>query len=156
MSSLAKSNDFTQSVIRRLKNDQNFKCGFGYGDILIWTRLCGALTNSEIFSFLPVAFRDVWTDHSTSLLLFERGAVKVDKLAIQGLAANIVSFRRSEHHNDEIDELKNKLEQMSLQFNTLLERVTVLETENRTLRTQTKTTTPEQQPTPKAPSQDFH
>jgi hypothetical protein len=146
MSTIIKSNDFTQVVMDRVKSDQTFKCGRSYADLLIWTRLCAPLTNSEVFSLLPVVLRNVWADEDTSIMLFDRGAQKPERFHVQSLAANLVCFRRTDQQNDEIVYLKEQLAHLSNQFNSLsytifdaVERLVALEEENQSLKLQLAT-----------------
>ncbi|MDV7339605.1 hypothetical protein RYZ26_08380 [Terasakiella sp. A23] len=137
MSSITKSNDFTTAVIAQIHADSKFKCGRSYSDMLIWTRLCRPLTNSEIFALLPVVVRTVWSDEDASRALYQRGAQKLDTFNQQNLAANLVCFRRTDLQNDEITELKTQLAELSHQFNCLsysvfemMDRLSHLENEN--------------------------
>lgn len=141
MSSLAQSGNFAQSVFQRINTDESFTCTRSYSDLLIWTGLCAPLSNSDVFSLLPKTLNMVWQNEEIALKLMKRGALKPERLHAQGLAAHIVSFRRMQRQDSEIDNLKQQLAQLSKQFNALsdtvydvVERLNSLEEENQTLK----------------------
>lgn len=141
MSAIVKTNDFTAALGECIRTNVKFRCSRSYADLSVWMRLCTRLSDSEIFSVLPVAMHNVWTDQSLASLLKARGAHKSDRFNMQNLAANLVCFRRTEIQNGEVHLLQTQLAHLSHEFNNLsgnvfeiLIRLDRLEAENSTLK----------------------
>lgn len=140
MSHLIKSEILSRLITQALQHEPRFTCAASYDDLTIWSRLCCALSPTQIFAQLPAALRTVWSHEDTRRLLQARKARKLAKLEIQALAATIISFQRSDHQDAEIIALKQQVATLSSQFNTLsynvfeiLERLSRLEEENQRL-----------------------
>ncbi|WP_417784096.1 hypothetical protein [Terasakiella pusilla] len=140
MSHLTKSDHMSRLVKQALTSDPRFTCAASYDDLMIWSRLCRALSPTQIFTLLPNVLNAVWTQEDTLNQLKARNARKLSKLEIQALAATIISFQRASHQDAEINALKQQVATLSAQFNTLsynvfdiLERLSRLEEENQRL-----------------------
>ena len=127
-------------VKQAIASDPRFTCAASYDDLMTWSRLCRALSPTQIFTLLPGVLSTVWTQEEIQRQLKARNAHKLSKLEIQALAANIISFQRASHQDAEINALKQQVETLSDQFNTLsynvfeiLERLSRLEEENQRL-----------------------
>ncbi len=141
MSSIVKTNMLTQALGDCIRSNPKFKAGQSYADLSMWTRLCARLSDTEIFSMLPIALRNVWADEEIHALLQERGALGTGRFNVQSLAATLVCFRRTETQNSEVRVLQSQLAHLSHEFNSLsfsvfdiLKRLDRLEAENVTLK----------------------
>jgi hypothetical protein len=141
MSSIVKTNNFTTALRNAIRENPKFKVGRNYADLMIWSRLCIRLSDSDIFSILPIALRTIWSDEEMQTLLKARATHPADRFNVQSLAANLVCFRRSDIQDGELHILQQQLAHLSNEFNNLsgnvfdiLKRLDRLEEENTTLK----------------------